>query len=265
MPKTSKKSQIVRSPRVRIEFAVLITLRCNFRCSFCIVKDLLEDTELGRGPKDMDYSDFKVLINKLAKRKEKNVCMGGGEPFLHSDAALMASYAAQKLGKTHASITTNMSLFPTDPDAAKKLLKSLGEARLNMSIDREHLRHDKSLPKRIKTAIDSAESYDDLKVIAVARNSYEARHPFPKSVSRLIPMELKQNMDLRFDYYSKMHEHPKTEDLSITFLPNGRVFAILIGASPNIKAMIGDWRKDPLEKFMEWRSQAQYFGLTRFN
>ena len=260
--KTHRSSRTIRMPDVRTEFDILITTRCNFGCSFCFINEMMKDPTIRQGPKDMRMSDFRKLTDKLAKAKATNICIGGGEPFLHPQAIKMVQYAAKSLGPDNVEVSSNMSFFPKDPRAAKKLWNDLHGVWFNMSIDREHLRFDKSLPIRIKSALYAADGSKKLNMICVARNSYEKRHPLPRNIAHMIPAELRRRSRQRRDLLLKNQGDLKSRYLTILFMPNGRVLEVPVELSPLFRPMLGDWRKDPLEKFLERGVEPHYHALS---
>lgn len=183
-------------PPIR-EIDILVTTRCNFGCSFCFNE--------GRGPKkDMGLEDFKALVDGLAERGNfRDVCIGGGEPFLHPRIFDMVQYAVKKLGVNSVSVTTNLSQFPLTVDGARQYLRRLHGAKLNVSIDREHLRFGKRFKQKlVALALASRATGRKIDVIAVARSRKEESQAAPHEIKQLIPVDVLGSVDVRREFFS---------------------------------------------------------------
>ncbi len=82
-----------------------VTYRCNAFCEFCHfgVHDNFKNTPFA------NFEDFKSNVTQLAALGVKFIDLTGGEPLLHKDIHLMASYAKEL--KMQTSITTNGLLY----------------------------------------------------------------------------------------------------------------------------------------------------------
>jgi len=169
---------------------IRVTSRCNFACDFCFARDEM------RGP-DMTFDEFKRVINQIDETSKSlgqkpHICVGGGEAFLHKEIERMMSYAVGILGRDRVAITTNLSTFPTNSVAAERLLARMGFPKINMSIDREHLRFGKQVKEKILALSEAARrTKTTLTIIAVTKSPYERTHMWPKSIKRAIPGRLK--------------------------------------------------------------------------
>ena len=124
----------------------------------------------------------------------------GGEPFLHKDIARILSFATQILGRDRVSVTTNFSQFPVSKEGVLSLLRKCGSPGLNLSIDREHLRFDSLAPQRLSAIFAAtSELKTNVSVISVAKSAREVRHRWPRVVSRIIPVELKERVVKNYD------------------------------------------------------------------
>jgi len=183
-------------PRIDVRgnnFAIDVTPKCNFGCSFCYIADR------PRG-REMTFPEFKKIILEIAEYgKERGVkpsiCIGGGEPFLHKGLVRFLSYATQILGRGRVEVTTNFSQFPVEEKAVVALLRRCGCPKLNLSIDREHLRFDPLAPKRLSAIFAATSALKSrVSVISVAKSATEARFRWPRAVSRVIPTKLKERV-----------------------------------------------------------------------
>ncbi len=245
------------------------TMRCNFGCSFCFVGDAFPGD--ARNMPDMRLADFKHLIDEIKKaRLSSHVVIAGGEPFLHKDALDMVEYAVGVLGPSKVQVTTNMSQFPLDPQKAEEFLRRLNGARLNMSLDPEHLKFDPRAPARIKGAFEAnkrAPNRAVLKIISVATGPNEPA--LPPELEDVLPKHLVRTADRRVDYIhrgtpsdAKKPSHAEKTGLlkdekeglplyDIWALPDGRLMGTP-GAHYLLMPQhsIGNWKKEPMERLM---------------
>ncbi|VVB74961.1 7-carboxy-7-deazaguanine synthase [uncultured archaeon] len=186
---------------------IRITSRCNFACDFCFARDEM------RGP-DMTFEEFKRVINQIDEASKNlgqkpKICVGGGEPFLNKETERMMSYAVGLLGRDRVEITTNLSTFPTNSVAAERMLARMGFPKINMSIDREHLRFGKQVKEKILALSEAARrTKTTLTIIAVTKSPYERTHMWPKSIKRAIPGKLKlQVKDDNSGYANRLEQY----------------------------------------------------------
>ncbi|MDO8646795.1 MAG: radical SAM protein [Candidatus Diapherotrites archaeon] len=178
-------------------FGIDITPRCQFKCSFCFQDGRFGYGNAGSG-KDTTFEEFKGIIDQIRELgritgKEHSICVAGGEPFLNKDAPRMISYACGILGRKNVAVTTNYFLFSKNSGEVKALLEKCGRPRVNLSIDREHLRFDRQAPEKLKAIFSAIKSLGSrATVISVATNAYEKRHPWPAEISRIIPKEVRK-------------------------------------------------------------------------
>jgi len=275
MAKTRKKLELY------LTFDVNITGKCNFACKFC--------TQEGRGlpNKHMALREFKSLIleiKALSRRENKKfrVCVAGGEPFINPNAVEMLAFAVKQLGAERVEVTTNISRFPTSREKAKELIAKLGKPKINLSIDREHLRFGRQMPERIRAACAAAKELSSrILIINVAQNKYQQKHPWPKDVVNAIPRELKKRAEIRLEQYSKLQLHelysylkaaaagkkahfpitlefpvPLFDEISfparIGFAPGGRAY---MSNTPDAlhfpQLSLGNWQREPMHSIIE--------------
>ena len=199
---------------------IRVTSRCNFNCEFCFARDEV------RGP-DITFADFKRIINQIDEASKRlgqkpSICVGGGEPFLHKEIERMMSYAVGILGRDRVEITTNLSKIPTNPAEAEKLLARMGYPKINMSIDREHLRFGKQVKEKILSLAEAARrTGTKLGLISVATHPDEVGHFWPRSIKRVIPRKLKMGVkEYHSGYESRLEQYhgPKTNAQIVEFI-----------------------------------------------
>ncbi len=239
-------------------FEIFVTPKCNFDCDFCF--------QAGRnfGNKNMTLEDFKALTDKIADfskegGKDFPICIGGGEPFLHPQIVEMTAYAVQKLGRKNVSITTNGSMLPLSKHETVELLKKMDLPRLNLSIDREHLKFGKRMPERLKAAFEAIEETGcNASVINIARNAYERKHRWAREVFSVLPKGVRYKsqressrikVDERtdgfrrkevkeIDNFLKALTEGKRTTIPITVAVNLNISPSYIGNIPGLKATI---------------------------
>ena len=97
------------------EVALEITGRCNLNCKYCFSD---------KCNKDMHLSDVKKVLDQVDNMNVFEVCISGGEPFLHPNILEIFDYCSKK--KFNVSIVTNGTLL--DEKTIKELDKILDKA-----------------------------------------------------------------------------------------------------------------------------------------
>jgi len=95
------------------EVALEITDKCNLNCKYCFSNKCNQD---------MHLSDVKKILDQIDDMNIFEVCISGGEPFLHPDILEIFDYCFNK--KFNISIVSNGTLFD------KKLIKEIYERNL---------------------------------------------------------------------------------------------------------------------------------------
>jgi len=264
-------------------FDVNITGKCNFRCKFCTTKsEKLPKKHMGL----QEFKDLILEIKQLSKQNKKNygICVAGGEPFLNPNAVEMVAFAVKHLGRRNVEVTTNLSKFPTDKKKTKDLMIKMGRPKINFSIDREHLKFGKRIPKRIKAACTAAKELSvKVHIINVTQNKYQQTHPWPREIVNVIPASLKKKAEVRLEQYSrsdikKLYDYlknaaagkkahfpltpmikfpiPMFEELAVPvklgFAPGGKVY---LGNTPDAlhfpQLSVGNWRRESLQSVVK--------------
>lgn len=106
------KVRFTRSPALRpLICTYYLTLRCNFRCSFCGFADGQEtDTEL--------QTDDVIRLLKIIRKSCPCIYFTGGEPLLRSDIGEIL-HACRSLGFESITLNTNLSLMDRRWDSLK--------------------------------------------------------------------------------------------------------------------------------------------------
>ena len=122
-----------RHGRALHDLRVSVTDRCNFRCEYCMPRDVF-----GRGyrflPKDqlLGYEEIESLVRAFVRLGVRKVRLTGGEPLLRNDLEELISRLSRLENLDDLAITTNASLLSK---ARADSLRRAGIRRVNISLD----------------------------------------------------------------------------------------------------------------------------------
>lgn len=115
------------------DLRVSVTDRCNFRCGYCMPKDVF-----GRGYRFLakrellSYAEIERLVRAFARLGVQKVRLSGGEPLLRGDLEELVGRLAGVPEITDLALTTNASLLTA---GRARALKEAGVRRINISLD----------------------------------------------------------------------------------------------------------------------------------
>lgn len=114
------------------DLRISVTDQCNFRCSYCMPKEIF-GPDYAFLPKEVVLSNEEIVFaaKSFAKLGVQKIRLTGGEPLLRPDLSELISTLLSETGIEDISLTTNASLLPR---YAKKL-KTAGLKRINISLD----------------------------------------------------------------------------------------------------------------------------------
>jgi cyclic pyranopterin phosphate synthase len=124
---TDKFSRKLRDVRISV------TDRCNFRCTYCMPKDIYDSNyKFFKKTEILSFEEIIRLTKILADLGVKKVRLTGGEPLLRKNIHVLISHIKNIKGIVDISMTTNGVLL-----SEKKafLLKESGLNRLTVSLD----------------------------------------------------------------------------------------------------------------------------------
>lgn len=130
---TSAATILDQRKRPLRDLRISVTDRCNFRCGYCMPKDVF-----GRGYKFLrqnqllSFEEIERLVNTFAQFGVTKLRLTGGEPLLRKDIHRLVSMLAQIDGIDDIAMTTNASLLSS---ARAIALRNAGLKRLNISLD----------------------------------------------------------------------------------------------------------------------------------
>lgn len=122
-----------RYGRTLHDLRVSVTDRCNFRCEYCMPRDVF-----GRGyrflPKDrlLGYAEIETLVRAFVRLGVRKVRLTGGEPLLRDDLEDLILRLSRLENLDDLTITTNASLLSESRAAS---LRRAGIHRVNISLD----------------------------------------------------------------------------------------------------------------------------------
>ena len=115
------------------DLRVSVTDRCNFRCVYCMPKDVF-DKGYKFLPKSelLTFEEIERVVMAAADLGVTKIRLTGGEPLVRRDLEQLVTRIRNVPGITDISMTTNASLLTRD---RARSLRSAGLQRLNVSLD----------------------------------------------------------------------------------------------------------------------------------
>ncbi len=114
------------------DLRISLTDQCNFRCSYCMPKEVFGPEYAFLPHRELLANDEVVrLVRCFAKLGIEKVRLTGGEPLLRRDLVDLVQAISEIEGVRDLSLTTNGSLLPR----YAKDLKVAGLSRINVSLD----------------------------------------------------------------------------------------------------------------------------------
>lgn len=115
------------------DLRISVTDRCNFRCGYCMPKDVFgKNYSFLSSNALLKYEDIERLVKIFSKLGVRKIRLTGGEPLLRHDLEDLIERIAGVGGIEDIALTTNASLL--SPERAVSLHKA-GIRRLNISLD----------------------------------------------------------------------------------------------------------------------------------
>jgi cyclic pyranopterin phosphate synthase len=111
---------------------VSVTDRCNFRCTYCMPRDVF-GADHAFLPRDqiLRFEEIARLVGVFAYLGVSKVRLTGGEPLLRKDLEKLVRFVAQTPGIDDVALTTNGSLLA----ARAESLRAAGLGRVTVSLD----------------------------------------------------------------------------------------------------------------------------------
>ncbi len=115
------------------DLRISVTDRCNFRCGYCMPKDVFgKNYSFLSSNQLLGYDDIERLVRIFTKLGVRKIRLTGGEPLLRKDLEDLIQKIAGITGIADIALTTNASLLSHERAVS---LHEAGVNRLNISLD----------------------------------------------------------------------------------------------------------------------------------
>ena len=185
---------------------ISITDKCNYRCSYCMPKDIFgKDHQFLQKSELLTYEEIIEVVKILKRYGLEKVRLTGGEPMLRKNIELLIKGLKDDALVNEVSITTNGSLLDHDKI---RLLKTNGLDAITISLDSlsqditDELNPTNNNISKVLNSIDNAlKIFGTLKINMVViknKNSHE--------IIDMVKKFLHKNIELRFIEYMDVGE-----------------------------------------------------------
>lgn len=114
------------------DLRISVTDRCNFRCTYCMPKEIFgDDYPFLRNDEILSFEEITRLVNIFARLGVKKIRLTGGEPLLRKDLPTLINKLYDIDGIDDIALTTNGVMLGKQA----KPLYDAGLRRLNISLD----------------------------------------------------------------------------------------------------------------------------------
>ena len=114
------------------DLRISVTDRCNFRCPYCMPRELFgPDHAFLPRSELLTYDEIGRVVRAFASVGVTKVRLTGGEPLLRRDLAVLVGVVAGTPGVTDVALTTNGSLLAAQAEG----LRAAGLRRVTVSLD----------------------------------------------------------------------------------------------------------------------------------
>jgi cyclic pyranopterin phosphate synthase len=114
------------------DLRISVTDRCNFRCQYCMPKEIFGDHHPFMPHKELlSFEEISRAASAFAKLGVHKIRLTGGEPLLRRDLPNLIALLSEIEGIEDIAMTTNGILLPK----FAKTLKKVGLKRVNISLD----------------------------------------------------------------------------------------------------------------------------------
>ena len=132
LPSTAGNEVIDLLGRPLRDLRISVTDRCNFRCSYCMPRDVFDgDWPFLPRAEMLSYEEMTEVAAAAAELGVHKIRLTGGEPLLRRDISTLVSMLRARLPEVELAMTTNGSLLS---DHAEQLA-SAGLDRITISLD----------------------------------------------------------------------------------------------------------------------------------
>src|SRR5690606_22357065 len=129
---TEKKKIVDQLNRPLRDLRISVTDQCNFRCSYCMPKEIFgDDYQFLKQDELLSYSEIETLTRSFVKLGVKKIRITGGEPLVRKNVHELVERLTHIEGIEDIALTTNGIFLPK----YAKQLKEAGLQRVNVSLD----------------------------------------------------------------------------------------------------------------------------------
>ncbi|MEH7384948.1 GTP 3',8-cyclase MoaA [Bacillus sp. JJ1521] len=130
---TTKKEKIVdQLNRPLRDLRISVTDQCNFRCSYCMPKEIFgDDYSFLKQGELLSFSEIEALTRSFVKLGVQKIRLTGGEPLVRKNIHELVERLTHIEGIEDIALTTNGVFLPK----YAKQLKEAGLQRVNISLD----------------------------------------------------------------------------------------------------------------------------------
>src|SRR4051794_35625282 len=116
------------------DLRISVTDRCNFRCTYCMPKEIFGPQWSGYLPRAelLTFEEIARLVRLFVREGAEKVRDAGGEPLLRRDLERLVEMLARTRGVQDLALTTNGSLLTREKARA---LRDAGLTRVTVSLD----------------------------------------------------------------------------------------------------------------------------------
>ena len=115
------------------DLRISVTDRCNFRCGYCMPKEVFNSKYQFLARDDLlSFEEISRVAALFAKQGVRKIRLTGGEPLLRKNLEVLVAELASIDGIEDISLTTNASILTLDK---AKALKEAGLHRITVSLD----------------------------------------------------------------------------------------------------------------------------------
>jgi cyclic pyranopterin phosphate synthase len=115
------------------DLRISVTDRCNFRCSYCMPKEVFgRDFEFLKRAELLSFEEIARLAQLFVREGVQKIRLTGGEPLLRRDLERLVAMLARIRGVDDVALTTNGSLLTRENAFA---LRDAGLNRITVSLD----------------------------------------------------------------------------------------------------------------------------------
>lgn len=240
------------------DLRISVTDQCNFRCSYCMPKEVF-GPDYAFLPKKALLTNEEIVFaaKSFAELGVQKIRLTGGEPLLRPKLSELIAAVVAETGIQDISLTTNASLLPR---YAEKL-KAAGLKRINISLDSldterfAEMSGNRSSPEAVIRGIDAAEKANlPIKINMVAKLGVNDRDILP-----MVDYFRKRKITLRFIEFMDVGESNNWKLDQV--VPAKEILAI-IGEKYPFEPVDPDYRGEVASRYRFTDTESEFGIIT---